>query len=29
MGLTPGPQLYFALMRNLAASLKECLAPPA
>lgn len=27
MGLTPGPQLYFALMRNLAASLKGCLAP--
>jgi zinc transport system substrate-binding protein len=27
MGLEPGPQLYFALMRNLAAGLKSCLAP--
>ena len=27
MSLTPGPQLYFTLMRNLAASLKACLAP--
>ncbi|WP_290998518.1 zinc ABC transporter substrate-binding protein [Hyphomicrobium sp.] len=26
-GLEPGPQLYFVLMRNLAASLKSCLAP--
>ncbi len=25
--LTPGPQLYFTLMRNLAAGLKACLAP--
>jgi zinc transport system substrate-binding protein len=27
IGLTPGAQLYFALMRGLAASLKSCLAP--
>ena len=27
MGLEPGPQLFFMLMRNLAASLKSCLAP--
>ncbi len=27
LGLEPGPQLYFALMRNLAGSLKSCLAP--
>jgi zinc transport system substrate-binding protein len=27
LGLQPGPQLYFTLMRNLAASLKACLAP--
>ncbi len=27
MSLTPGPQLYFTLMRNLAAGLKACLAP--
>ena len=27
VGLAPGPQLYFALMRGLAASLKACLAP--
>ncbi len=27
LGLEPGPQLYFRLMRNLAASLKACLAP--
>lgn len=27
MSLEPGPQLYFSLMRNLAASLKACLAP--
>ncbi|HEY8245926.1 MAG TPA: zinc ABC transporter substrate-binding protein [Hyphomicrobium sp.] len=27
MSLEPGPQLFFMLMRNLAASLKSCLAP--
>jgi zinc transport system substrate-binding protein len=27
LGLTPGPQLYFTLMRNLAGSLKACLDP--
>ncbi len=27
MNLEPGPQLYFTLMRNLAGSLKACLAP--
>ena len=27
LGLAPGPQLYFVLMRNLAAGLKACLAP--
>ncbi len=27
MSLSPGPQLYFTLMRNLAANLKGCLAP--
>ncbi|HEY8247887.1 MAG TPA: zinc ABC transporter substrate-binding protein [Hyphomicrobium sp.] len=27
MSLPPGPQLYFTLMRNLAGSLKACLAP--
>lgn len=27
LGLAPGPQLYFVLMRNLAAGLKVCLAP--
>ncbi len=27
LGLAPGPQLYFTLMRNLALSLKSCLAP--
>ena len=27
--LDPGPDLYFALMRKLAAALKSCLAPPA
>jgi zinc transport system substrate-binding protein len=27
LGLQPGPQLYFVLMRNLAAALKACLAP--
>jgi zinc transport system substrate-binding protein len=27
LGLTPGPQLYFTLMRNLVAGLKTCLAP--
>ncbi len=27
MSLAPGPQLYFTLMRNLAANLKGCLAP--
>ena len=27
LSLDPGPQLYFALMRNLAGSLKACLAP--
>jgi zinc transport system substrate-binding protein len=27
VSLEPGPQLYFQLMRNLAASLKSCLAP--
>lgn len=27
LGLEPGPQLYFTLMRNLAGSLKSCLAP--
>ena len=26
-GLEPGPRLYFELMRNLAGSLKACLAP--
>lgn len=28
LGLDPGPQLYFVLMRNLAAGLRACLAPP-
>lgn len=27
LGLEPGPRLYFLLMRNLAAALKDCLAP--
>jgi zinc transport system substrate-binding protein len=27
LGLMPGPQLYFILMRNLAANLKSCLSP--
>lgn len=27
LGLEPGPQLYFVLMRNLASNLKACLAP--
>lgn len=29
LALTPGPGLYFELMRNLAKSMKTCLAPPA
>jgi len=29
LGLAPGPQLYFVLMRNLGASLKSCLSPSA